>query len=156
MIHDLLYHHLPQLYNIALNFLMFLNNYHSILFNYTLASQHLCIIYLSNVNITYAVIKWHTVFEYYSFISFIRSFCCIILENSLIVTVPLTNMYALLRSHKLDLNNEVLNLIWLLSLYARHNSSFFSIQVLVLNLDDLVCVLSNKFVSFVYWSIICY
>ena len=64
-------------------------------------------------------------------------------------------MYASLKSHEFDLINEVLNLIWLLSLYVAHNSSFNSNQFLVLNLDYLFCVLSNKFVIFIY-SVITY
>ena len=41
MIQNFLYYHLIHLYNIAINFLMFLNNYHYIQLDYTFALQHL-------------------------------------------------------------------------------------------------------------------
>ena len=66
----------------------------------------------------------------------------------------LTNMYASLQSHKFDLIIKVSNLIWLLSLYVPRNSSVVSTQPLVLNLDGLLCVLSNKLIVFVYSVII--
>ena len=51
-----------------------------------------------------------------------------------IVIVPLKSIYALILSHKLDLNIEVLNIIGLLVLYVPHESSFISTQVFALNL----------------------
>ena len=68
----------------------------------------------------------------------------------LIVIVPPTNMYASLQSHKFDLIIEVWNLIWLMSLYVPRNPSFFSTPFLILNLDALFYVLSNKFIIFIY------
>ena len=67
------------------------------------------------------------------------------------VIVPLTSMYAWLKSRKLDLNIAVLNLIWLAVLYTPCDSSFISTQFLVLNLDGLF---SNKFIIFWYSIII--
>ena len=64
-----------------------------------------------------------------------------------IVIVPLTNMYASQKSHKLDLTIVLLNLI-LLPVYVPLDSSFISIQFLVLNLDGWVDTLSNKFIIF--------
>ena len=40
MIENLLCYHLVHLYNIDINFLMFLNNHHCILLNYTFALQY--------------------------------------------------------------------------------------------------------------------
>ena len=65
---------MAHLYNIAINFLMFLYDYHYILLNYSLASQLQSIFYVA-----YVVPKWHQIFKYYSFISFICSFCSIII-----------------------------------------------------------------------------
>ena len=48
--------------------------------------------------------------------------------------VPLTSIYVSLESHKLDLNIEDLNLIYLLVLYVPRESSFISTQFFVLNL----------------------
>ena len=52
-----------------------------------------------------------------------------------IVIVLLTSIYASLESYKLDFNIVVLNLISLLILYIPLDSSFISMQFLVLNLD---------------------
>ena len=41
-----------------------------------------------------------------------------------IVMVPFTNMYSLLKSHKLDFNIEVSKLIWVLVLHVPRESSF--------------------------------
>ena len=55
--------------------------------------------------------------------------------SSATVIVPLTSTYTSQQLHKLDLNIEVLNLIWLPSLYVSCDSSFISIQFFVLKLD---------------------
>ena len=68
-----------HLYNIAINFLIFLKNLHCILLNYTSTSKHLCLLPLNIIYITYIVSKW---LKYYSFISFISSLCSIIISFS--------------------------------------------------------------------------
>ena len=63
-------------------------------------------------------------------------------------------MITSLWSHEFYLIIEVLNLIWLLSLYVPRDSSLISAQFLVLNLDGSFVVLSNKFIIFLLFFII--
>ena len=51
-----------------------------------------------------------------------------------IVIIPPTSMYTSLKSHKLHLNIEVLNSVWLLVLYVPREPSFISTQFFALNL----------------------
>ena len=50
--------------------------------------------------------------------------------------VHLASIHASLKSHKLNFNIVVLNLIWLLVLYVPRESSFISTRFFVLNLED--------------------
>ena len=63
-------------------------------------------------------------------------------------------MITSLWSHEFYLIIEVLNLIWLLSLYVPRDSSSISAQFLVLNLYGSFVVLSNKFIIFLLFFII--
>ena len=69
-------------------------------------------------------------------------------------TVIFPCIYASLEPHTLDLNIEVLNLIWLLVLYVPRDLSFISTQFFVLNLVGWVGALSKKFIIFWYSSMI--
>ena len=55
--------------------------------------------------------------------------------SAVIVIVPLTSIYASPYLHKLDFNIEVLHLILLSKLYIPRESSIFSTQFFVLNLN---------------------
>ena len=62
-----------HLCNIAINFQIFLNNYHYILLNYTLTLRYryFSIIYFSIIYFTFTISNWCTVSKDSSFISFI-------------------------------------------------------------------------------------
>ena len=64
------------------------------------------------------------------------------------VIAAFTCMSAPLQSHRFDLIIEALNLISISALYAPRDSSFISIQFLVLSLDDWFVVSSKNFSSF--------
>ena len=64
------------------------------------------------------------------------------------VIVVLTCMSAPLQSHRFDLIIEALNLMSLSALYVPRDSSFISIQFLVLSLDDWFVVSSKNISSF--------
>ena len=113
-----------------------------------------CIIFLSIIYFTCAVSKWHTIFKYYYFISFIFSFCCIISSCSSNCYSCTYSMFTSRQSYKIDLNSEVLSLIWLLVLYVPYKSSFISSQIFVLNLVGWFGVLSNNVIIFWYSIII--
>ena len=70
------------------------------------------------------------------------------------VMVPLTTIYASLWLHKLDINVEVLNLIWLFLLYVPCHSKLISTQFFVLSLGGWFGALSNKFFYFWYSIVI--
>ena len=66
------------------------------------------IIYLHIVYLTYAISKRNTISKYHFFTSLSGASGACTCE---IDVVPLTSIYAFLKSHKLDLNIEVLNSI---------------------------------------------
>ena len=99
--------------------------------------------------------KWCTVVKYYSFMSFIWSFCIIIGSYPVIVMVLPTSIYASLWLYKLDLSIWVSNLIWPFFCVS-HYSSFISTQFLVLNFDGWFGLLSNKFIMFGIPLLYCY
>ena len=128
---------LAHIYDITINFWLFLNNYHLFILSYNLSLQHehllhyLLVYYLfviQSVNGTDCLNN-----SYLLFLSAVTFTPCPIR-----VMVPLISIYASLKSHKLDFNIWDLNLILLLALYVPLESSFISIQFFVLNLDSCV------------------
>ena len=87
----------------------------------------------------YATIKWRTISKYYFLlVLYTAAQSAAVFET---VIVPLTGMYASLLSHKFDLIIDILKLmllllfLLLLLVYAPRDSSFISMQFLVLNLE---------------------
>ena len=116
--------------SIKLNFHMFSNNYHYILFKLYISIttlMSLMMIYFFIVYFTYALCKWSTIFKCY--LLFLLSGSALSAAVFSTVAVSLASMYTSLWSRKLDLIVGVLNLIWLPVLYVLYDPSFISRQV---------------------------
>ena len=107
----------------------------------------ICMVYFFIVYLTYAISKWSTILKFYVSFSVIRVCCCSCVWNCY---SSFNKYYASLELHKLDLSIEVLNLIGLPVLCTPYDPSFFSIQLLVLNLDGWFGVLSKTLTVFWY------
>ena len=99
------------------------------------------IIYLCIAYFAYAVSKWSTISKCYLYVV-VPSACC-----------WCSNCYSSAHEY-IDLNIEVLNLIWLLVLCAARESSFISKQFFVLNLVSWFDLLPKKFSIYHYHPII--
>ena len=139
---------LTHIYDIAINFWLFLNNYHLFILSYTLSLQHKHLLHYLLVYYLFVIQSVNGAEclnnSYLLFLSAVTFTPCPIR-----VMVPLISMYASLKSHKLDFNILDLNLILLLVLYVPLESSFISIQSFVLNLDGFqeLDLISHYYIS---------
>ena len=116
------------LYNIAISFKMFLNNYHNILLSCTLALLYQCILhYLFGFILLMQLVNGAQFFFFF--------FLLVLFAAGAPTAVLLTVIFSLTCIstiiNKLDLNNDALNLICLLGEYVPFASSFISTQFLL-------------------------
>ena len=123
MIQALSYYHLDDPYKITINVLDYLNCYHCILLNYTLATHYLLHYLCEYFYTTYTLCKWQTIFNYCTFFSFTCFFCSVIISFSSNYYSS-TNKYVCITIITIitysDLIIEVLNLMPLLSYVSHH------------------------------------
>ena len=116
------------LYNIAISFKMFLNNYHNILLSCTLALLYQCILhYLFGFILLMQLVNGAQFLN----ITFLLVLFAAGAPTAVLLTVIFSLTCISTIINKLDLNTDALNLICLLGEYVPLASSFISTQFLL-------------------------